>query len=135
MPLKKRKKLKTGSKIKVAKRFPIKRKAVVRKKNPAARKAVKGKRGKRAAAPRKRQDDAIGVVTHYFPKVRAAAIVLKAPLAVGQAIKVKGHTTDFTQVISSMQIDHVPIQIGKQGQEIGLQVSSRVRRRDRIYRA
>ena len=72
----------------------------------------------------------MGAITHYFPHVQAAVIKLKAPLAVGDRIKIKGHTTDFTQVIGSMQIDRVDIASAKPGQEIGLLVTSRVRQHD-----
>jgi hypothetical protein len=76
----------------------------------------------------------IGVVTHYFPKVRAAVVKLKAPLAIGDVVKIKGHTTDFTQNVSSMQIDRVPINLAKKGQEIGLLVDSRARGNDIVYK-
>ncbi|MCM8797581.1 MAG: hypothetical protein NC923_06900 [Candidatus Omnitrophica bacterium] len=78
--------------------------------------------------------DIIGVVTHYFPKVRAAVIKLKTALALGQKIRIKGHTTDFTQTVSSIQIDHAPVTEAKNGQEIGLLVNSRVRQHDLVYR-
>lgn len=83
----------------------------------------------------KEKQDIIGKVTHYFPKVRAAVVKLKAPLALGDTIKIKGHTTDFTQSITSMQIDRVPINQAKKRQEIGLLVNSRVRQHDVVYKA
>ncbi|MBN2830684.1 MAG: translation elongation factor-like protein [Candidatus Omnitrophica bacterium] len=77
----------------------------------------------------------MGIVTHYFPHVQAAVIKLKAPLSVGDKIKIKGHTTDFTQIITSMQMDRVDIASAKPGQEIGLLVSSRVRQNDVVTKA
>ncbi|RKY31589.1 MAG: translation elongation factor-like protein [Candidatus Omnitrophota bacterium] len=76
----------------------------------------------------------VGIITHYFPQVRAAVVKMKAPLAIGDSIKIKGHTTDFTQNVSSMQIDRVPISVAKKGQEIGLLVESRVRGNDVVYK-
>ncbi|MBL7151958.1 MAG: translation elongation factor-like protein [Candidatus Omnitrophica bacterium] len=75
------------------------------------------------------------MVTHYFPHVNAAVIKLKTPLSVGDKIRIKGHTTDFIQGISSMQVDRVPINTAKKGQEIGLLVDSRVRQHDIAYKA
>jgi hypothetical protein len=72
----------------------------------------------------------VGEITHYFPHVKAAVVKLQIPLAVGDTIKVKGHTTDFTQPIASLQIDRVAVPAAKVGDEIGLQVKSRVRRGD-----
>lgn len=109
------------SKKKPAKK-PIKRKKPVKK--PSKAKKVVAKQKKTT------KENIIGTVTHYFPQVRAAVIKLKAPLAVSDTIKIKGHTTDFKQKITSMQIDHVPVEIAKKGQEIGLLVESRVRQHD-----
>jgi putative protease len=46
----------------------------------------------------------------------------------------EGHTTDFKQSISSIQIDHVAVNEAKKGQEIGLLVGSRVRQHDMVYK-
>lgn len=81
------------------------------------------------------KEKVIGVVTHYFPKVRAAAIKLKASLNLGETIRIKGHTTDFKQNITSMQIERVPVETAKKGQEIGLLVDSRARQHDLVYKA
>jgi putative protease len=77
----------------------------------------------------------IGEVTHYFPHVKAAAIMLlKDGLKVGDSIFIKGHTTKFKEKIKSIQLDRVPIQEGRKGQEIGLLVKSRVRQGDSVYK-
>jgi hypothetical protein len=82
----------------------------------------------------KSEGNLIGLIIHYFPHVQAAVIKLKKPLANGDTVKIKGHTTDLTQIVSSMQIDRVDIQTAKKGDEIGLQVSSRVRQQDKVYK-
>jgi putative protease len=103
---------------------------VIKRKKP-----VKKPSGVKKAATKQKKvpkENIIGTVTHYFPQVRAAVIKLKAPLAIGDTIKIKGHTTDFKQKITSMQIDHVPVETAKKGQEIGLLVESRVRQHDAV---
>ena len=106
-----------------------------RLKKAALKKAAGRKAGKkRPAASPKIKEKIIGLVTHYFSRVHAAVIKLKAPLSLGETIRIKGHTTDFTQAITSMQIDHVPINSAKKGNEIGLLVNSRVRGNDRVYK-
>lgn len=117
-------------KRKVVKRKVVKRKAVKRK--AVKRKPAKRKVAKKAPPKKKIKANVIGVVTHYFPHVRAAVVKLKAPLSVGDIIKIKGHTTDFTQNVTSLQIDRVPIDTAKKGQEIGLLVDSRVRQHDAV---
>ncbi len=77
----------------------------------------------------------IGVVTHYFPHVKAAVVKLsKGSVKVGSTIYIKGHTTDFRQQIKSMQYNHSPIEEGRTGQEIGLKVKARVRIGDVVYK-
>ena len=133
MPKKKKAAKKKAVKRKVVKRKVVKRKAV--KKRPVAKKAIRKARPKKLTTAKKVKENVIGIVTHYFPKVRAAVIKLKAPLAVGDTVKIKGHTTDVTQNITSLQIDHVPITSAKKGQEIGLLVNSRVRQHDVVSKA
>lgn len=129
----KKKAKKGAAKKKVLRRRPLKRAS----KKKAVKKPTRKKIVKRKASVAKKalKEGLIGVVTHYFPQVRAAVVKLKAPLSVGDAIKIKGHTTDFTQTVSSMQINHVPVNNAKKGQEIGLQVESRVRQHDLVYKA
>lgn len=113
------------------------------KKRGVAKKASKKSRsravaGKVKAVRTKKPVDSmikVGEVTHYFPHVKAAAfLVLKDSIKVGDAIYIKGHTTDFKEKIKSIQLDRVPIQEGIKGQEIGLLVKKRVRIGDNIYK-
>jgi hypothetical protein len=98
------------------------------------RKAV-AKRNKGPKAATEIGLEKIGEVTHYFPHVKAAAVmILKDSLKVGDKIYIKGHTTDFKENINSIQLDRVPIEEGRKGQEIGLLVKSRVRIGDSVYR-
>ena len=119
---------------KVSKKKSLKRtkKRVIKKvkKKTATRKKSKKRVVKKVSVARKAPANLIGVVTHYFPHVNAAVIKLKAPLSAGDTIRIKGHTTDFTQTVNSLQIDRVPITQAKKGQEVGLSVTSRVRHND-----
>lgn len=104
-------------------------------KKSSARKAVTKKcRAKGAKTPESMLEK-IGEVTHYFPHVKAAAVmILKDSLKVGDEIYIKGHTSDFKEKVASMQLDRRGIQEGRKGQEIGLLVKSRVRIGDSVYR-
>ncbi len=71
----------------------------------------------------------IGIVTNYYAHVGAMAIKLKAPLKVGDTIRVKGgEHTDFEQKIESMQIDRREVNQAKAGDEIGIIASEKVRK-------
>jgi putative protease len=122
------------------KRRVVKRKAAKPKARKIKRKSAAKPRAKKAAPKKPAGPEAsmekIGEVTHYFPHVNAAAVkMLKTGLKVGDKIYIKGHTSDFKEVVESMQLDHVPITEGKKGDEIGLLVKSRVRIGDGVYKA
>lgn len=74
-----------------------------------------------------------GEISHYFPKVKAAVFKCRVPLAIGDAIWVKGKNTDFKQTVGSMQIDRKPIERASKGQEIGLEVFQDVRVGDQVF--
>lgn len=76
----------------------------------------------------------VGHVTHFFTKISVAVVELSAPLAVGDRILVKGSSTDFEQVVESMQIEHEDVEKAKAGQSIGLKVEQRVREKDIVYK-
>ena len=80
-------------------------------------------------------EEEIGKVTHYFTKPQVAAIeITKGSLSVGDRIHIKGHTTDFTQPVASMQIEHASIQTATVGQSIGIRVADHAREHDMVYK-
>jgi putative protease len=76
----------------------------------------------------------IGQITHFFSKIGVAVVELTAPLAVGDRILVKGPSTDFEQIVDSMQIEHENIQGAEAGQSIGLKLAQQARERDAVYK-
>lgn len=76
----------------------------------------------------------VGRITHFFSKINVAVVELKAPLKVGDTILVKGPTTDFQQVVDSMQIEHQNVQSALAGQSIGLKVVQRARETDVVFK-
>ena len=77
----------------------------------------------------------IGVISHYFDKIGVAAIeITNGELAVGDTIRVKGHTTDFTTTVPSMQVEHESVQKARKGDAIGIRVAERVRQHDKVFK-
>ena len=77
----------------------------------------------------------VGTVTHYFTHAHVAAIDLAGgPLNVGDTIHVVGHTSDFTQEVDSMQIEHEPVQIANAGDKIGVRVIDHAREHDKVFK-
>lgn len=76
----------------------------------------------------------IGQVSDFFARPVVAGITLTDALKAGDKIHVKGHTTDLELVVESMQINNVNVTEGKAGDAIGVKVSDRVRRGDKVYK-
>lgn len=80
-------------------------------------------------------EEAIGVITHYYSHLGVAVAQLnKGALKTGDTIHVKGHTTDFTQTVDSMEYEHQHIDQAGAGQNIGLKVIDHAREHDIVYR-
>lgn len=76
----------------------------------------------------------VGVVEKFFAKPSVAAVKLEDSLSVGDTIHFKGSTTDFSQKVDSMQIEHATVQIADKGASIGIKVSDRVRPNDQVFK-
>jgi len=80
------------------------------------------------------QKKLVGRVTHYFPKIGVGVVELVDELKVGDVISIEGVTTNFQQVVESMQIEHQNVQVAKAGDAIGLKVKERVREKDQVFK-
>ena len=76
----------------------------------------------------------VGRLSAYFARPSVAVVELTGSLRVGDAIYIKGHTTDFQQAVTSMQITHQTIQEAGAGQTVGLKVHDRCRRHDLVFK-
>lgn len=79
-------------------------------------------------------DIRIGKVTHYYDRISVAVLELYQELSVGETIHVLGRMTDFTQKVSSMEIEHHKIQSAGPKAEVALKVIEPVREGDTIYK-
>jgi len=75
----------------------------------------------------------VGAVTHYYTKIGVVVIELTDTLKVGDTIHIKGATSDFTQKVDSMQIEHKEVKEAKKGQSIGLKVKEHAREHDKVF--
>ena len=79
-------------------------------------------------------DFKIGKVSHYYDKIGVAVVELTDTLSVGDTIRISGHGKEFTQEVSSMQVEHENIQEAKKGQAIGLKVDQEIKDGDEVYK-
>lgn len=80
-------------------------------------------------------EELVGTVTHYFGKAHVAGIeITEGELHVGDTIHIQGHTSDFTQMVDSMQIDREPVEAAGVGDLIGIKVAEHAREHDQVFR-
>jgi putative protease len=73
-------------------------------------------------------------VVHFFSKISVAVVELMLPLSVGDRILVKGPSTDFEQIVESMQIEGKSLQRVEGGQSIGLKLVQPAKEKDVVYK-
>jgi len=77
----------------------------------------------------------IGKVVHYFDKISVAAVsITDGELRIGDTIRIKGHTSDISTQIDSMQVEHQSVSVAKKGDDVGIKVPGRVRVNDAVYK-
>lgn len=76
----------------------------------------------------------IGKITHYFGKIQVGVIELTDELKVGDTIRIISSNRDFTQIVSSMQIEHKNVEKAGKGESIGLKVDQPVKEGDIVYK-
>jgi putative protease len=140
----KKKKTSTGKvtvrKKTAGKKITSKKKAAVKTKTAPGKKRVTARAPatmpKPAAPAIPPGTERIGIVTHYYSHLTVAIVLLESGnLRVGDFIHIKGHTSDFSQPVESMEIDHVHVNESRPGQSFGLRVKEHAREHDVVYKA
>lgn len=80
------------------------------------------------------EEKEIGKITHYYGHLSVGIIELADCLKLGETIHIKGHTSDFTQSIDSLQIEHANVSEAKSGDIIGVKFTQKVHPHDKVYK-
>ena len=80
------------------------------------------------------QEKEIGKITHYYGHISVGIVELTDTLKIGDSIHIKGHSSDFNQVVDSMQIEHQNISEAKAGDIVGIKVIQKVHPHDKVYK-
>lgn len=81
------------------------------------------------------EEQLIGTVTHFFGGPSVAVVRMSAgELSVGDEIHFVGHTSDFTERITSMEVNHQKVETAKAGDEIAIKVIARAREHDQVFK-
>jgi putative protease len=119
------------------------RKAPARRAAPKAAKPTVRKQATRPAAKpqpasppeRPTPGERIGVVTHYYGNLLVAIVKLESgTLRVGDTIHIRGHTSDFSQRVESLQVEHAAVNEVGLNDECGIKVVQHARAHDVVYK-
>jgi putative protease len=80
-----------------------------------------------------RTDKPIGEVTHYYGNLGVAIVKFSKDISVGANVTFQGATTDFSQNLESMQLEHKAVMLAPKGKEVGVKVKKKVREGDNVY--
>ena len=123
--------------------MPVKRRAASRKKTKKP--ATKKRKAAVAALPKTPISEItpeqqivgavfLGKVQGYYSNIRVMGLTLEAPLAVGETIRVKGHTTDLTQRVERIELERAAVASAAPGDAVGIEVADKVRPGDAVYK-
>ena len=80
------------------------------------------------------KENYIGSISNYFSNISVAAFVIESwTLNTGDTVHIKGHTTNITESVTSIQMEHEGIETAKKGDDIGIKVSQKVRGGDKVF--
>ena len=80
------------------------------------------------------EEKLIGKVTHFYGKPSVGMVELSDVLKVGDTIRIKGESLDFTQKVTSMRIEFTDVNEAKAGDLIGTKVDQKVHKDDEVYK-
>jgi len=116
------------------KKTQSRKKSSKKKAAPVSKKKKKAVKKKLSKKTKKRKEKLIGKITHYYGKIKVAVVKLKAPLSVGDKIKIKGGEREFEQTVKSIEINHKKIKRAAKGKAIGLKLSKKAREGYKVYK-
>jgi translation initiation factor IF-2 len=77
----------------------------------------------------------VGTVVHYFKGPSVAIVRLtEGEVAVGDRVRFHGHTTEFSEQIASMELNHQKVERAAAGEEVAIQVTDRARQHDQVFK-
>jgi translation initiation factor IF-2 len=79
-------------------------------------------------------EELIGTISHYFAKPQVGIVKLTAGLKVGDTLRLSGHGAEFQQIVTSMQLDHVPVETASPGAEVAIKIEQRVREGTHVHK-
>ena len=79
-------------------------------------------------------EEEIGQVTHYYDKASVAVVKLSGKVSRGSWVVIKGKETNFQQIVSSLQLENISVDLASVGDTVGMKVEKKVSAGDRVFK-
>ena len=76
----------------------------------------------------------IGTVSHFYTRLCVAVLQLEDEILLGDEIHLLGRITDFTQSVTSLEIEHKKVPSAAPGEEVALEMIDTVREGDVVMK-
>lgn len=81
------------------------------------------------------EEKEVAQVEDFYGHISVVALKVTGDgIKIGDKLHFKGHTTDFTEEVKSIQKDHKEVSEAAADDRIGIKISSRVRRHDKVFK-
>ena len=85
--------------------------------------------------PREERKFLVGTVTQYLANISVAIVkVQKGAVQTNDMLAFEGPQTKFRQKITSLEMNHQPVTVGRVGEEVGMKVQTPVAEGDQVFR-
>ena len=72
----------------------------------------------------------VGKITHYYDHIGVGVVQVSKGIKIGDKIHIKGKANDFTQEVTSMQVEHKQVDEAKKGDAVGMKVDQEAEEND-----
>ena len=118
-------------------------------KKPAKKTTAKKKVAKKVSAPKEvkikvikgkeinlAKEKPVGEIIHYYGKIKVGVIEVHKgqQISVGETVYYSGHTTDFDDVLGSIQEYGKQLETVKGKKQVGVRVKKKVRQGDKVFK-
>jgi putative protease len=79
-------------------------------------------------------EEKVGTIDHFYTHLGVAAVRLQRGLKVGDTVHIKGHTSNFLQIIDSIEKEHHHVAAARGGESVGIRLTGRAREHDAVYK-
>ncbi|PIZ42423.1 translation elongation factor-like protein [candidate division WWE3 bacterium CG_4_10_14_0_2_um_filter_42_8] len=76
----------------------------------------------------------VGFVKHVFKKISVAVLEVSDSFEIGDHLRFTSKNEGFSQIASSMEVNHQKVNIARKGDDVAIKVDRPVKKRDLVFK-